>query len=63
MKFDEDDENTLLYKLNEITKYFDLCYWRARRNGKEYNKNLSNCEWQINKLLIDYFDSIYHLEF
>jgi hypothetical protein len=37
------NEKSLLYKLDNLTKYFDICYWRARRNGQEYKKSFDNC--------------------
>ncbi|MHA2294846.1 MAG: hypothetical protein ACXAEU_01650 [Candidatus Hodarchaeales archaeon] len=29
------ENKTRIEKLSEMTKYFDICYWRNRRNGVE----------------------------
>ncbi|MHA1983141.1 MAG: hypothetical protein ACW967_02225 [Candidatus Hodarchaeales archaeon] len=38
-----ENENSIWYKIHSFTKYFDICYWRARRNGEEYLGSFEDC--------------------
>lgn len=43
-----ENEDSILFKIHNMTKYFDICYWRARRNGEEYEKTLKDCYFESN---------------